>query len=405
MKKLLQINTVVNCGSTGKIAEDIGQIVIQNGWSSYIAFGRDEKPSESKLIKIGNNIDMELHGLQTRLFDRHCLASRNATIDLVEQINKIKPDIIHLHNLHGYYLNIEILFNYLAQNSIPVVWTLHDCWPITGHCVYFDYVGCERWKTGCFDCPQKKTYPSSYFYDRSIKNYSLKNKLFNSINRLTIVPVSDWLSEIISQSFLAEHPMKVIKNGIDIDIFSPTDCNEIKKKYNLDGKYILLGVAGIWSPRKGLSEFIKLNENIDSNYQIILVGLSSSQIKSLPKNIIGIPEIENNKELAEFYSVADVFVNPSLEETFGLTTVEALACGTPAVVYNATAIPEIISPETGSLVEKGDIQGLINAIVTIQKKGKNYYSLACTEHARMFYNKNDRYLDYLKLYEKILTNI
>jgi glycosyltransferase involved in cell wall biosynthesis len=405
MKKLLQINTVVNCGSTGKIVEAIGQIVIQNGWSSYIAFGRDEKPSESKLIKIGNNIDMELHGLQTRLFDRHCLASRNATIDLVEQINKIKPDIIHLHNLHGYYLNIEILFNYLAQNSIPVVWTLHDCWPITGHCVYFDYVGCERWKTGCFDCPQKKTYPSSYFYDRSIKNYSLKNKLFNSINGLTIVPVSDWLSEIISHSFLAEHLSKVIKNGIDIDIFSPTDCNEIKKKYNLDGKYILLGVAGIWSPRKGLSEFIKLNENIDSNYQIILVGLSSSQIKSLPKNIIGIPEIENNKELAEFYSVADVFVNPSLEETFGLTTVEALACGTPAVVYNATAIPEIISPETGSLVEKGDIQGLINAIVTIQKKGKNYYSLACTEHARMFYNKNDRYLDYLKLYEKILTNI
>ena len=405
MKKLLQINTVVNSGSTGKIAEEIGKIVIQNGWDSYIAFGRDEKPSKSKLIKIGNNLDIKFHGLQTRLFDRHCLASRNATIDLVEQINKIKPDIIHLHNLHGYYLNIEILFNYLARNFIPVVWTLHDCWSFTGHCTNFDYVGCERWKTGCFDCPQKKTYPSSYFNDRSKKNYSLKNKLFNSINKLTIVPVSDWLSKIISQSFLAEHTMKVIKNGIDIDVFSPADCNEIKKKYNLVGKYILLGVAGIWSPLKGLSEYIKLNENLDSNYQIILVGLSSSQIKSLPKNIIGISRTESLKELAEFYSVADIFVNLSLEETFGLTTVEALACGTPAVVYNATAIPEIISPETGFLVEKGDIQGLINAIITIQKKGEKYYSLACTEHVRMFYNKNDRFMDYLKLYEKILANV
>jgi putative colanic acid biosynthesis glycosyltransferase len=405
MKKLLQINTVVNCGSTGKIVEAIGQIVIQNGWSSYIAFGRDEKPSKSKLIKIGKNIDIKFHGLQTRLFDRHCLASRNATIDLVEQINKIKPDIIHLHNLHGYYLNIEILFNYLARNFIPVVWTLHDCWSFTGHCVYFDYVGCERWKTGCFDCPQKKTYPSSYFYDRSKKNYSLKNKLFNSINRLTIVPVSDWLSKIISQSFLAEHLSNVIKNGIDIDVFSPTDCNEIKKKYNLDGKYILLGVAGIWSPRKGLSEFIKLSENLDSNYQIILVGLSSSQIKSLPKNIIGISKTESLKELAEYYSVADIYLNPTLEDNFPTTNLESLACGTPVITYNTGGSKESISADTGFVVEKGDIQGLINAIVTIQKKGKNYYSLACTEHARMFYNKNDRYMDYLKLYEKILTNI
>ena len=219
------------------------------------------------------------------------------------------------------------------------------------------------------------------------------------------MPVSDWLSKIISQSFLAEHTMKVIKNGIDIDVFSPTDCNEIKKKYNLEGKYILLGVAGIWSPRKGLSEFIKLNENLDSNYQIILVGLSSSQIKSLPKNIIGIPRTESLKELAEYYSVADIYLNPTLEDNFPTTNLESLACGTPVITYNTGGSKESISADTGFVVEKGDIQGLINAIVAIQKKGKNYYSLACTEHARMFYNKNDRYMDYLKLYEKILTNI
>jgi putative colanic acid biosynthesis glycosyltransferase len=405
MKKLLQINTVVNYGSTGKIAEDIGQIVIKNGWSSYIAFGRNEKPSRSNLIKIGKNIDIKLHGLQTRLFDRHCLASRNATINLIKQIKKINPDIIHLHNLHGYYMNIEILFNFLAQSLIPVVWTLHDCWSFTGHCVHFDFVGCDRWKTGCFDCPEKKTYPSSYFYDRSIKNYSLKNKLFNSINKLTIVPVSDWLSELIGDTFLASHPMNVIKNGIDTDIFSPTDCSEIKKKYNLEGKYILLGVAGVWSPRKGLEEFIKLNEKLDSKYQIILIGLSLSQIKSLPKNILGIGKTESLKELAEFYSVADIYLNPTLEDNFPTTNLESLACGTPVITYDTGGSKESISPDTGFVVAKGDIQGVVNAIFTIQKNGEKYYSSTCTKHARMFYNRNDRYMDYLKLYEKILTNI
>ena len=404
MKTLLQINIVVNFGSTGRIIEELGETAFRNGWNSYIAYGRKDKPENPKTIRIGTNWDVKFHGLLTRIFDRHGFGSRNATHKLIEKIEKIKPDIIHLHNLHGYYINIKILFDYIASKNIPVVWTLHDCWPITGHCVYFDVIHCQKWKTTCNHCPQKHEYPASYVVDNCMKNYRLKNEIFNSLSKLTLVPVSEWLEEIIKESYLAKYPTCVINNGIDVDLFHPVGQTTIREKFNIKEKFIILGVASVWSPRKGLNDFLKLSKELDSSYIIILIGLNNFQRLFLPTNIIGLGRTESTQELVTYYSEADVFINPSLEESFGLTTVEAFACGVPAIVFNATASPKLIMPETGFIVEKGDIKGLIEAINTIKRKKKNSFSQACRELAMKLYNKNYRHIDYLNLYESVLND-
>jgi glycosyltransferase involved in cell wall biosynthesis len=401
--KLLQINSVVNSGSTGRIAEEIGQIAIAAGWESYIAYGRHARTSQSELIKIGSDWDIRMHGLQTRLFDKHGLASIAATREFVKQIKKIKPDIIHLHNIHGYYINIEILFRYLKDANIPVVWTFHDCWPMTGHCAYFTFVECEKWKTQCFSCPQKKDYPGSFFLDRSKQNYTQKRKLFTSVNNITIVPVSNWLGEIVKQSYLKDYPIRVINNGIDVNVFSPQRGDGIRLKYGLADKFILLGVATAWGRRKGLHDFIELSKTLKDDEIIVLVGLREDQIKILPENIIGITRTESTQELAEFYSSADVVMNISYEETFGLTTVEGFACGTPGIVYNTTASPELVDDSTGLIVDPGDIKGLVKAISQIKEKGKQSYSEACVKRAHRLYRKEDRYREYIELYEELLN--
>lgn len=401
-KTLLQINTVVNSCSHGRIAEELGQMAMKNDWESYIAFGRNERPSKSKLIKIGNNLDVALHGLQTRLFDRHGLGSCHATEKLIRQIDYINPSVIHLQNIHGYYLNIEVLFKYLAEKNTPVVWTFHDCWPMTGHCSYFDYVGCTKWQTGCHHCPQLKEYPSSLLFDRSRKNYRQKKELFTSIKNLHIVTVSNWLMGIVKQSFFSQFPVSVINNGINIDIFKPTPNPNIKKKYNLENKFIVLGVANVWDSRKGLDVFIELSKLLDDSIKIVLVGLNTTQIKSLPNSITAIPRTENTKELAELYSIAGIYLNLSVEETFGLTTIEAMACGTPALVYNATALPETITDETGFIVKKGDIQSILNCINKVKLQGKSVFTDLCIEHVRRHYDKNICYQPFPKLYESLI---
>jgi len=399
---LLQINSVVNCGSTGRITEEIGQTAIAANWKSYIAYGRNDQTSKSELIKIGSDWDIKMHGIQTRLFDRHGLASKKATKRLVQKIENIKPDIIHLHNIHGYYLNIEILFCFLKQANIPVVWTLHDCWPITGHCSHFSFIGCEKWKTQCYNCPQKKSYPASYLLDRSKKNYHLKKELFTSLPNLTLVPVSNWLSDLLKESFLKDFPVKVIHNGINTDVFKPSHDSFFRKKYQLGNKTILLGVANVWSQRKGLNDFIELSKRLNSDYQIILVGLTKKQIKILPHNIMGIVRTESIKDLVHFYSNADIVLNISYEETFGMTTIEGFACGTPGIVYNSTASPELIDNSTGIVVEKGDINGLIEAIHQIKNKGKKAYTEACINRANDLFNKKDCFMEYINLYNSLI---
>lgn len=403
MIKVLQINVIVNNGSTGRIVEQLGQTFIENKWSSYVASGRKFKSSVSHLIKVGSICDIAVHGLFTRLFDKHGLASKHATKKLIEQINIIKPDIIHLHNLHGYYLNIVELFNYLSKSNIPIVWTFHDCWPMTGHCAHFDHIGCNKWKTECSKCPQKKEYPASFGLDRSSKNFKLKKELFTSSKRLTIVTVSDWLENLVKDSFFKEFPIQVIQNGINIDVFKPQENNFLKLKYKIDRKIIILGVSSIWNDKKGFGTFLELGSRLDENYQIILVGLNKFQIRNLPSNIIGILKTENPEELANFYASADIYFNPSVEETFGLTTVEALASGTPVIVYNCTANPELVSADTGFIVEKGNMKEVLNAINIIINKGKSSYIEACRARAINLYDKNIKNLEYLNLYKSLLN--
>ena len=402
MKKLLQINSVVNSGSTGRIAEEIAHTAIASGWESYIAFGRNERYSESNLIRIGNDLGIKMHGLQTRLFDRHGLGSVKSTKLFIQQVDKIKPDIIHLHNIHGYYINIEILFNYLSKVDVPVVWTLHDCWSITGHCTHFSYVGCEKWRTKCYSCPQKNEYPASLFIDRSEKNYILKNELFNSLSNLTLVPVSQWLSDILKDSFLQKYPSSVINNGINTSVFKPSGNNEFRERYGLQNKFILLGVASIWSQRKGLEDFIELSKTLGADYQIILVGLTRKQKDQLPVEILGIERTESVEELAELYASSDVYINTTYEDTFPTTNLESLACGTPIITYNTGGSPEAIDKATGIVVEQGNISKLLEAIIEIKEKGKQFYSESCVKRAHNLYKKEDRYREYIDLYESLL---
>lgn len=402
--KILQIDVSVNIGSTGKIAEEIGLKIIENGGESFIGYGRHFRPSRSETIKIGNRLDQAFHLLQTRFFDRHALASAKATETFIDKIREINPDIIHLHQIHGYFLNIEKLCEFLKVFGKPLVWTFHDCWAITGHCGYFSPANCEKWKTECHSCPQLSSYPASYFIDNSKNNYRIKKSLFSDLPKLTIVPVSYWMESVIKESFLKRHQTQVIYNGVDLDVFKPRDAGKLRIKYNLGNKKIILGIAAIWSELKGLKAFIELAKNhFDNRTVIILLGLTEKQIRSLPENIIGIGTIENVDELAEFYSLAEVFVNPSIAESFGLVTAEALACGTPVVAYNVTATPELVKEGTGFVVEKNDISMLHSSIVKIMNAGKTQYAADCRKTAETFFNKKTQYKKYIELYDSLLA--
>lgn len=402
--KLLQINTVINSGSTGRIAEEIGLKVMEQGGESFIAFGRKgERPSQSHKMQIGTDWDVKWHGIATRLFDRHGFVSAKATKKLIEDIKLIQPDIIHLHNLHGYYLNIELLFNYLSRVNTPVVWTLHDCWAFTGHCTHFSYVDCNKWKVQCEKCPQKKEYPASFWMDNSFKNYQLKKALFTSVKNMTIVPVSNWLADIVKQSFFNKYPIETIYNGIDTSVFKPSISSELGKKYGLENKFIILGVAGVWSERKGLHDFIELSDHLTDNEKIVLVGLTPKQIKLLPPTILGVERTESVGDLAELYSLAEVFINPTWEDNFPTTNLEALSCGTPVITYKTGGSPESLTANTGFVVEQGDLNSVRRAINEIKKNGKNYYTNFCRDKAVNDFNKNKRYNEYIQLYKSLLN--
>ena len=403
MPRLLQINIEVNSGSTGRIAEQIGEIAISSGWESYITYARGYQPSKSNVIKIGNYFNILIHVLQTRLFDNHCKSSSLATRKLIKKIEEIKPDLIHLHQLHGYYLNIEILFNYLSRISTPVVWTMHDCWGFTGHCTNFTLIGCEKWRTECHHCPKKKFYPKSIFLDRSKANFILKKRLFTSVENLTIVAVSDWLRNLIKESFLSGIQTLTINNGVDTDRFRPyNDNGTIRKKYGIGDRFVILGVGTEWNFTKGLLDYYKLREKLSDDFSIMLVGVSSKIIKKLPRGITGVPRTENIEELARIYSMADVVTSLSYQEAFGLTPIEGFACGTPAIVYNATALPELVTSDVGYIVEPGNIDQLISAIKKVQQKGKSYYTVNCRTRAENHYSKVKKYKEYILLYKKLL---
>lgn len=398
---VFQISSELNVGSVGRIAEQIGEAIIKDGGQSIIAYGRERGVSSSMAYQIGNKLDFYIHALGTRLTDRHGFFSTRATVKLIEEIKRVNPDIIHMQHLHGYYINIEILFNFLADFKKPVVWTFHDCWSFTGHCAYYDMANCSKWRSECNNCPQLSEYPKAVLKDSSKRNFSDKKRLFTSVDNLTIVPVSNWLELEVRKSFLASQQIKTIQNGIDLNKFRFTKGN-VRNRFDVEDKYLILGVANPWDTRKGLKFFIEMSTILPSSYQIILIGLTEKQCNILPDNMIGLLKTDSLEQLVEFYSEADVFVNPTLEDTFPTTNLEALACGTPVVTFNSGGSSEAIDSETGVVVHKKDVSSLCNAIFEIQKKGRAFYSIKCEERARRYFDKRDRFQDYIKLYKDIL---
>lgn len=397
MPTVLQINSCANWGSTGKIAEQINQSATHKGWKTYLAYGREVNPSQSELIHVGNKVSQAIALAEARLFDNDGLSNRRATQRLVKTIMAIKPDIIHLHNLHGYYINYRILFEYLNTTNIPVVWTLHDCWTFTGHCSHFVEVDCGKWINGCEKCPLKKSYPTSWGFDRSSRNFQLKKQNFASNKNLHLIAVSQWLADFVKRSFFHKVDLRVINNGIDLKVFKPTGV-EKKKKFRI------LGVSSVWTRSKGLFDVFRLRELLNEDeYEIMLVGLSDEQIKSLPIGIMGIARTNSVEELVGYYSSADVFVNPTYGDTFPTTNLEALACGTPVITYRTGGSPESVSVETGMIVEQGDVSAIVDAVKTVQSLGKPHFANACRNRAEQLYNREERYNEYVVLYEKLIA--
>lgn len=411
MLRLLQINVTANWGSTGKIAEQIGLCAISHGWDSYIAYGRYMNPSKNRLIKIGSSIDVYEHYVENLLFDNEGIASRKATKSLIQKIHILNPDIVHLHNIHDHWLNYRILFEYLNQTEIKVVWTFHDFWAMTGHCAHFVNKDCDRFKIECYDCPytRGKFLP---ILKRARRNFNLKKRLFSENKNLTIVSVSEWVEDNVRQSFFKENQLVVIPNGVDTSIFKPTPFHvihemvgkEIAEKFN--GKFVILAVSSQWkSASKGLDDYKAISRMLKDDEVIVLVGVTDEISKDFPKNVIGVRRTNNQQELAALYTRANVLCSFSSAETFGLTIVEGFACGTPAVVYDNTAPPSLISSETGFVVRNHDYKDAYNAIQKIKSKGKKYYSEACIKLAKEKYEKKLCFNKYISLYEKLLDKI
>lgn len=412
MKKLLQIGSSLNCGAPGKIAEQIGLLAMSRGWDVYMAHGvRHSNPSQLKTIPMVTPHEERVHALYSLLLDRHGLGPDGKTKQLVEWIKEHKPDVIHLHNIHGYFLNYKTLFEYLVTTDIPVVWTLHDCWPFTGHCAYFDAVDCMRWKNGCYDCPLRKDYPKSMFIDRSKKNYELKKRLFTGLKNCVMVPVSDWLGNITKESFMGAYPVHVIHNGIDLNVFRPVKTDLRQRLGIVPDKIVVLGLAAPWVPRKGYNDMIRISEEKD--FQVVMVGVSAEQKEALPKNIIFVTRTSNQQELVEYYNMADVFVNPTYSDNFPTTNLEALACGTPVITYRTGGSPEAISDvenakkvkdriecyPTGMVVKQGDIAGIVDSIKELHAHPLSAED--CRKRAETNFDKDKCFEEYIDLYKAL----
>ena len=407
-KRLLQINPVLRRNtSTGRIVQEIGELAMAHGWESYIAYsrGRDGMmPCKSQTVPVGGKMSVAWHGLMTRLLDRHGLASERATHELVERIEDLQPDIIHLHNIHGYFLHYPTLFRYLAGIKTPVVWTIHDGWAYTGHCYHYMFAGCQKWKSGCGNCPQRRLFPTSWWKDRSARNFTDKRAAFTSLpkGRLTVVPVSGWMKDEMLQSFMGKCRFKVIRNGINLGVFAPYDDDEIRYKYHIYQEHVLIAVASIWCREKGWDDLMRLATMLRKDEVLVMVGVTEEQRRQLPKNVVGICRTDNVDELAQLYSLAEVFLNPTWQDNYPTVNLEAIACGTPVVTYHTGGSIEAVTSRTGMVVEQGDVEAMLDAARTIIDRGKRFYRTACRDYALKHFDKDERYTDYLRLYDRLL---
>lgn len=401
--RILQLNMTYGNGSTGKILKDLSSALTTNNIKIYSAFGFYDNPDRNiyKVLRGKSTFYVKYNLGLTYLTGFHGCFHKKDTIKLIKWIDKIGPDLIHIHNIHGNWIHLETLFDYLKRSGKPIVWTLHDCWPFTGQCAYFEYIKCFKWIDGCHDCINLNTYPKSFFFDHSKEQWIKKKEMFNGFDNLIIVTPSEWLSKYVSRSFLGGYEIEVIHNGIDLEIFKPCE-NNVRETYGiLKNKKILLGVANSWSSRKGLNQLIKLNELIDDHYQMIIVGLNHRQLKKLPNSIIGIERTNSRESLVKLYSAADVFVNPTLEDNFPTTNLEAMACGTPVVTFNTGGSPEALTPDTGIVVFKKNEFELLKAI----KEVLTFSDIEnkCRNNAKRF-SKEIFTKKYMNIYTRLYEN-
>ena len=390
---IAQINATCGAGSTGKICISVSELLSENGAENYIFYssGSSDYPLG---IKYANEIAIKIQTLVSRISGNYGFEARSITERLIKELERISPNIIHIHNIHSHSCNLEILFKYIKEKNIKVYWTFHDCWAFTGYCPHFDMIGCDKWKTECNNCPQSGQF--SWFFDRSEYLYNKKKSVIEGTD-LTIITPSQWLAGLVKESFFKDYPVKVINNGIDLNVFKPTD-SDFRKKHNLENKYMVLGVAFGWGARKGLDVFIELSKRLPENYQIVLVGTDDNVDKQLPGNIISIHRTQNQKELAEIYTAADLFVNPTREENYPTVNMEAIACGTPVVTFNTGGSPEMLDSTCGTVVEKNDIDGIYNEIKRVCET-QPYSKDDCLKRAERF-DKNLRFTEYLNLLVK-----
>lgn len=401
--KVLQINTVYGIGSTGKIAKEIHDVCVGEGISCFSGYrcGKGVRNLCEDAVAISDRLDSRVHGFLARHTLWKGAFSIIHTMNFLVKVDRYAPDVIHLHNLHGSYINIPLLFNYIKKKDIPVIWTLHDCWPFTAICAYFTVAGCDKWLSGCGHCPQLRACSSARL-DTTHSVWKWKKRHFLKPQSMCMVTPSQWLADLVKKSFLGQYPAKVIQNGIDLSVFKPTQ-SEIRRKYGIpDGKFLLLGVAFDWGYRKGLDAFIELAARLDpQTYQIVLVGTNDEIDRQLPPGIIAIHRTQNQQELAAIYSVADLFVNPTREDNFPTVNMESLACGTPVVTFRTGGSPESLDSSCGAVVDGKNASELQRAIEQIY--GQRPFSReACVKRAAAF-DKNKKYQEYIQLYREIST--
>lgn len=393
--KVVQINSSCTKGSTGKVCIEISKVLTQNGIENYILHAQSD--SDYPLgISYCNEKYIKIQSIKSRILGNYGFNSGLSTKRLINNLKEIKPDVVHIHNIHTHECNIGILLNYLKEKKIKVFWTFHDCWAFTGYCPHFDYIQCSKWKTECHACPQRLS--KSIFFDRSRQLYRRKKEITNGLD-LNIFTPSEWLSDLVGESFLRDYPRTVINNGIDLEIFNPKE-NRVKERHNISGKMIL-GVSYIWDKSKGIDVFIELRKRLSNEYTILLVGVDKKTERLLPDGIIAVGRTNSAEELAEYYSACDVFVNPTREDTYPTVNMEAIACGAPIVTFKTGGSPEIIDSTCGIAVPRDDIDRLEAAVHRVCKEKP--FDKEAFKHKAEEFDRKKSFRKYLAAYEGLLS--